>query len=346
MHTIPEYWKTSLQDVEETLKTVKKGTVTLAAHSAGGRPIYTVEYGNSNLPKGTANLSSALGAGDLCCYADKSGENYVPTVFLVGCVHGGEFEGTCGILNLIKLIETGTDYAGTSNEALRALCEKVHLILIPMVNPDGRARVPFDSFVGRTFYELRYYNQGTWKDGTLCNWPGCKKIHPIKDHVAYLGAYFNDDGINMMHEDFFGQVSSGTRLVLDLCSREAPDFSILLHGGTNCPDNMIAPKYSSLNTKKEVHALELLMQEACLRAQVRYHVVGIQERENGEKAPSFNLTSAMHHCCGAPTVTFESNQGLADDGKTIYGYEEIYQGHMILFAETMRYCLKKFGKTE
>ena len=43
METIPQYWKTTLQDVEETLRLVKKGTGTLAATSAGGRPIYMVE---------------------------------------------------------------------------------------------------------------------------------------------------------------------------------------------------------------------------------------------------------------------------------------------------------------
>ena len=160
METIPVYWKTTLQDVENTLKYVKKGKVTLGAKSAGGRPIYMVEYGKSNLPKGTANLSSAMGAADYSCYADKSGADYVPTVFLVGCVHGGEFEGTCAMLNLIKLIETGTDYAGNTNEDLVQLAEKTHLILVPMVNPDGRSRVPFNSFVDRTFYELRYYFNG------------------------------------------------------------------------------------------------------------------------------------------------------------------------------------------
>ncbi len=344
MSNIPVYWKTSLEHVEETLKIVKKGKVTLAAKSAGGRPIYTVEYGKSNLPKGTANLSSAMGGKDVRCYADKTGSDYNPTIFLVGCIHGGEFEGTCGILNLIKLLETGTDYAGNPNEELVQLSEKCHLILIPIVNPDGRARVPFDSFVDKTFYELRYYDQGTWKDGSLCNWPDCKKIHPIKDYVDYLGAYFNDDGVNMMHEDFFGKVSTGTRLVLDICSQEAPDYSILLHGGTNSTDHMIAPTYASWNTKKEVHELDLCIKEVCDREQVRHRVLALSDSEKNENPPSFNLPSAMHHCCGTPAVTFESNQGLVDDGDVIYSYEEIYKAHMILFSETMRYYLKKFGK--
>ena len=72
MSNLPVYWKTRLDEVEETLALVKKGTVTKVAESAGKRPIYMVEYGKSNLPKGTANLSSALGARDIKAYADKT----------------------------------------------------------------------------------------------------------------------------------------------------------------------------------------------------------------------------------------------------------------------------------
>lgn len=346
MERIPAYWKTTLQDVEDTLKLVKKGIVTTPAKSAGDRPIYVVEYGKSNLPKGTANLSSALGAANYSCYADKTGEDYNPTVFFVGCIHGGEFEGTSAILNLIKLIETGTDYNGDTNEELVQLCKKTHLILLPMVNPDGRSRVPFHSFVGKTFYDLRYYGQGTWKDGTLCGWPGCKQVHPIKDRAGYLGAYFNDDGVNMMHENFFGAVSSGTRLVLDLCTREAPDFSILFHGGDNCVSHIIAPYYASLNAKREVWEVAMATEAACQKAQVRYLVRPIEKPEDALNPPAFNLPSAMYHCCGAPAVTYESNQGLSDHLDDIYGYEEIYKAHCIQFAETMRYYLKKFGKLQ
>lgn len=345
MSNIPVYWKTRLDEVEDTLKLVKKGKVSQVQTSAGGRPIYQVEYGKSNLKKGTAdNLSSALGARDIRAFADKTGEDYIPTIFIVGCVHGGEFEGTAAVLNMIKLIETGTDYAGNKNDALVEVSEKAHLIIIPMVNPDGRSHIPFDSYVGKTFYDLRYYNQGIWKDGSLCGWPECKMVHPIKDHVAYLGGYFNDDGVNMMHEDFFGEVSTGTRAVLDVCRNDVPDFTILLHGGSNTTCCMLSPTYASLNTKKEVYDVELKVKEACDKAGVRYAVCGIKESEKNENPPSFNLPSAMHHCCATPVVTYESNQGLCDHGNVIYDYDEIYKAHMILFEETIRFELAKFGK--
>jgi len=346
MSNVPVYWKTRLDEVEETLKLVKKGVVTCPYHSAGGRPIYMVEYGKSNLPKRTANCSSALGAnGSIQCYADKTGEDYIPTVFLCGCVHGGESEGTVAMLNLIKLIETGTDYRGEPNDELRELAQKVHLILVPIVNPDGRSHIPFDTFVGRTFYDLRYYNQGTWKDGSLCGWPECKMVHPIKDYVDYLGGYFNDDGVNMMHEDFIGgKLSTGTQLIFDICREHAPDFSILLHGGSNSMPHILSPDYASLKTKKEIDDVSLAVKERSEKEGIGYYYVPVRNKENNDVPPSFNLISAMHHCCSEPAVTYESNQGLIDHQDPVFDHDQIYLSHNILFLETFRVTLKRYGK--
>ncbi len=346
MSNIPVYWKTRLDEVEETLKLVKKGKVTRPNVSAGGRPIYVVEYGQSNLPPHKANCSSALGARDIKYYADKSGADYNPTVFLCGCVHGGEFEGTVAILNMIKLIETGTDYRGERNDELVSLAEKAHLVLIPMCNPDGRSHIPFDTYVGRTFYDLRYYNQGTWKDGTLTGWPGCKAVTPIKDYVDYLGGYFNDDGVNMMHENFFGKVSNETRVLLDIAAAEAPDFTVLLHGGGNTTNGMLDNDYGSLKSKKEILLVNELVAEACAKEGVRGRAYPISKGEERDMPCSFNLPSAMHHCCSEPVTTYESNQGLTDQEGKIYDHDEIYAAHMILFREIIRYELKKFGKID
>ena len=60
--------------------------------------------------------------------------------------------------------------------------------------------------------------------------------------------------------------------------------------------------------------------------------------------PSFNLISAMHHCCSEPAVTYESNQGLIEHRDPVYDYEEIYKAHIILFTETIREQLKRYNK--
>ena len=340
MSNLPVYWKTRLDEVEETLKLVKKGKVTKVADSAGGRPIYAVEYGKSNLKRGKTNCSSALGAHDINYYADKRGEDYVPTVFLAGSIHGGEFEGTMAILNLIKELETGTDYAGKTNPELIDMMSRVHLVIIPVCNPDGRARIPFRSFVGRTFYDLRYYNQGTWKkDGTLCGWPGCKMIHPIKEASEFLGAYFNDDGINMMHEDYFGKSSNETQAVFDVCRYDAPDFSVLLHGGTNAQSGILEPSYISKEAVADIQALSAILKEKANEAGMRYAVYGPSTIGSG-----FSLQSAMHHLCGTMCVTYESNQGLTDAPGSPDSADDIYTLHKQLFTESAKFVLKKFGK--
>ena len=336
----PDWWRSSLEDVEQTLLLVKRGSVKEIARSAGNRPIYTIEYGKSNVKLGAANCSSALGAHDINCFADKRAEDYVPTVFLAGCIHGGEFEGTVALLNLIKELETGTDYKGASNPELIDIISRVHLIIIPVCNPDGRSRIPFRSFVGRTFYDLRYYNQGTWKkDGTLCGWPGCKMIHPIKDASDFLGAYFNDDGINIMHEDFFGKTSTETKAIFDICRYEAPDFSVLLHGGTNSVSGILEPDYISNESALDIRALSAILKSKADEAGIRYFSYG-----SGTISSGFTLPSAMHHLCGTMSVTYESNQGLTDAPGSPDSAEDIYTLHRHLFTESARFVLNKFGK--
>ena len=332
--SLPIYWRSTIEDLDEALKLVKRGVVTRAGESAGKRPIYRVEYGRSNFKLGRANLSSALGAHDVRFYADKTGEDYVPTLFLSGSVHGGEFEGTMAILNLIKIMETGTDYAGCEHPELLSLMEKIHLVLIPIANPDGRSRIPHRSVVGMTFDEFRYYDQGTWKGGELCGWPGCKSIHPIKEECEFLGGYFNDDGVNMMHEDFFGEISNESKILIDVCRKEVPDLSIQLHGGTNCICTLLPNEYGSLENLERCMRLSNAVKVTLEENGIPYKVSGV-----GVISSAFGLKGAMHHVCGEPVLTFESNQGLLDCGAACYTYDEIYRSHMLLFEESAKYVL-------
>ena len=330
---LPEYWRSTIEDLEDTLKLVKKGTVKQVGVSAGKRPIYKIEYGKSNVKLGRANLSSALGARDIKCFADKTGEDYVPTLFLCGSVHGGEFEGTMALLNLIKLMETGTDYAGVEHPELLSLMEQIHLVLIPIANPDGRSRVPYRSVVGMSFEEFRYYDQGTWKNGELCGWPGCKTIHPIKDECEFLGAYFNDDGVNMVHEDFFGKVSNESTALLDVCRYDVPDLTIQLHGGTNALSGIVPTEYSSEQNVEKCNTLANTVKAVCEAEGIpcAAYKVGVMNT-------AFGITGAMYHVSGAPAVTFESNQGL-DYGKVICTYDQIYRSHILLFEESAKFVL-------
>ena len=90
--------------------------------------------------------------------------------------------------------------------------------------------------------------------------------------------------------------------------------------------------------------LQRTLEESSKKRGVRYYHLPISNAEAGDIPPSFNLTSAMHHCCAECAVTYESNQGLCDEGDVIFTHDEIYLAHLILFEELMKFELKKFGK--
>lgn len=334
--TVPTYWKSSLEQIEQTLSIVKKGQAELFARSAGGRNIYAVCYGEKQDFGKTANYNSACGAGNVTAYAKKT-KAMKPVITIVGGVHGGELEGVAAVLNLIHTLETGADYGGRTNEYWRDCAERFRLVLIPCMNPDGRARIPFDTLAGMPFSKMRYYVQGTWKDGTLCGWPGCKVVHPIADAVAHLGGYFNDGGINLMHDNFFSPMAEETKRLMELVDRESSDATVLLHGGSNCINHILPTQYvPPFFANKQNRLVD--------KVHAGYQAKGIPFRpvygsgidQPNSAPPSFNLTSALHHVSGGLSMTFESNMALDAPGAR-YSYEEILEGHYILFEELLKF---------
>lgn len=343
---MPLYWKNSLEDIDRVVKAVSKGKTSLLCKSAGDRDIYLVQYGEPNDLNRMANYSSATGAKDPSRYADKSGDDYVPTVLLVGATHGGELEGIVAILNLISLLETGKDLAGEENRELLEATEGVNLLLIPCLNPDGRARISFNSFIGKKLETARHYFQGTWKDGSLCNWPECKAVHPILDHVDFLGSYFNDDGVNFMHDNFFSPMAKETVALLGLCENWVPDITILLHGGGNMNPALLQPSYVPKYMNKAIYDLAINVKEAAdNRGYVdMFQILDIPCDKGAYPPASFNLTSACSHIMGEICITFESNQGL--DYNNPHTPDEIYSAHKFLFEETFRYAKEIFKDSQ
>lgn len=330
------FWKSRLQEIEELMSTISKGNVTTLATSAGGRDIYAVEYGEKEGFGRRANYSSACGADNPEHYARK-GRSAKPVLLIVGGIHGGELEGIVGVMNLIHLLETGVDYRGKRNDYLYENAHHFRLLLIPCMNPDGRARLPVDTLIDVPYEKFVYYMQGSWKDGTLCRWPDCKAVHPIKEESDFLGSYFNDDGINMMHDNFFAPMARETSALLGLSEREAVDFSMLLHGGADTEIHFPAIYYTPLVIKMRQQAFNQSMEAAYKKQGLPFSLVN-QVVVDGEKPPnpSFNLTSALHHTCGGMSMTFESNMGLDAPGVKLTA-DEILDSHFVLFEEMFRF---------
>ncbi len=211
---IPDFWVSAYAEVVRFLDgRVRKGTVREVGRSAGGRPIQAVVYGRPRADLGTTTFSGALGYGDVRAWL---GPDYARKVYLaVASVHGGEFEGIVGIVNLIAALETGADLRGRTWPGITAAASALdRLILIPIVNADGRSRVPLRMGVhrGTDHTVAEYFNTGGHLDGSLIGWPDCKEFIPIDfERTQFPGGYPNDAGVNVQHDDFFGRPQPETR---------------------------------------------------------------------------------------------------------------------------------------
>ncbi len=178
---IPSFWLSSYNEVTDFLKkTVRKGKLEVIGTSAGGRSIYAVFYGKPRQGNGTTTFSGSLGFGDVRAYRGPDHEN---TVYMgIAAIHGGEFEGIVGMVNLISVIETGKDLRGKEWSGITEVVAKLNrLILIPIVNPDGRVRIPLrmEFYRDTDFIVAEYLNTGGKPDGTITGWPQIKEFIPM-----------------------------------------------------------------------------------------------------------------------------------------------------------------------
>lgn len=328
------FWKSSLEDIEECIKTIKKGRVSQIGKSAGNRPLYLIEYGEPDIFERTANYSSALGAGDVSAYK----KHTKPHICLISGEHGAEWEGIVASLNLIHIFETGKDYRGANFDKLATWPEKAYIAIIPCANPDGRARIPLKTIVGLDRNTFRKWDQGIWADGQICEWPNCKRIHPIKEYVKFMGGYFNDNGVNLLHDNAFAPMAEETKALLKTISEMGPDFIVGMHGHGGMDWGHLLPAYRQNEDcmKKCMELDELVNQHM---EEKGYHF----RKRMGDwtecfKRAHINSHDAMHLCCGAVTLTYESDQGVIvreGDEKLLDGrHEEIY-GKAMTFYETV-----------
>ena len=320
---------------------VKRGQVRRLTRSAGGREVTLVSYGEREVRPPAANYNSACAGGDPASYARKDGTQK-PVVFLLGPVHGAEFEGTVGLVNLIEVAETGKDLRGRPWADLAENLARCRVLIVPSGNPDGRARCPFDSWVGADLATNERVGMGTKPDGTSYHWPEVKRVHPMRGPaVGTLGAYFNDDGVNPMHDEWFAPLSPEVRSFLKLAAEEAPDFLVLLH--SHASDASVEPTaYVPRTVKESIKAIGD-------RVQSRYAAEGLPHRAGGPAPaedgvtfppPSFNLASALHHACGGVSFVYESPVGVRAEPYPAWTHEQILDLHMLFFEELLREAVR------
>ena len=314
------------------------------AVSPGGRPIYAVYYGEKDDFKSQANYNSAVAARNPAYYAQKD-KSTKPVLFFIGPVHGQEVENIVGMVNLIHIAETGKDYRGKEWPELKEKINKCRTIIIPCANPDGRQRCPYNTFLGLPTDIMTKYGQGTRKDGSFYGWPGAKAVHPMKGDVGILGAYFNDNGINIMQDEYFNPMAKETKAIMEIARTEAPDITVSLHSHENHPI-VLQPAYLPMFQKKRVHNLAIAVNN-------RYKNAGIDHvADDGMWTPqpedekslhtTFNLISAVHHISGTMAFTFECPHGcvLNNTSAPRVNYNDILDIELLLFDEMYDYILK------
>ena len=343
---IPDFYRSTLSDLEAELANVQTGQKELIATSPGGLPVYAVFYGEKAESTSVANYNSAVAARELSAYALKDSSTR-PVVFFLGPVHGQEVEGLVGLINLIHIAETGKDHRGREWTQLKNKLDRCRIIIVPCGNPDGRLRCPYDSFLGLPTPIMTKYGQGTSLDGSSWGWPGAKSVHPMKGDVGILGAYFNDDGINMMHDDFFAPMAEETSAIMDLARTEAPDMTVSLHSHENRP-RILQASYEPWFMKKRIDSLIRQLNQAYLDKGlpgVPSDWLGEPKVEDEAAPPraSFNLISALHQVSGTMAFTFECSHGCTSERfpEPFVSYEDILDIQLVLYDEILSYALEQ-----
>jgi hypothetical protein len=339
---LPPFWKSRLSDVEEAVRQVHKGQAQVLTQSAGGRDIYLVTYGEKPNWHSTANFNSAVAGRDPASYALKDGTQ-PPVLFLLGPVHGQELEGIVGLVNLLNIAETGRDLRGREWTELSDNIDKCRVLIVPAGNPDGRARCGFDSWVGEELQTHERVGMGIGTDGRNLTWPSVKRFHPMGGPgVATLGAYWNDDAINLMHDEWFSPMAEETRAWFKLAREEAPDYIVSLHSHAVSPS--IEP------TAYVPHTVKLTIQQIGDRMGNRYAAAGLPHRAGGPEPqidgekfpePSFNLTSALHHACGAASFVYETPAGVITQSVPRLTHDQLLDLQLLFYDELFRFATEQ-----
>ena len=341
---IPEFYGSSLSVIEQEVKQLEKGDAEVVATSPGGLPVYAVYYGAKEDFHSRANYNSAVAARNPAYYARKDSSSK-PVVFFLGPVHGQEVEGIVGLVNLIHVAETGKDHRGQEWPDLQRKLGMCRVIIVPCGNPDGRKRCPYSSFVGLPVEIMTKYGQGTRTDGSSWGWPGAKSLHPMKGDVGILGAYFNNDGINTMHDDWFSPMAAETKAILEIARSEAPDMTVSLHSHHQ-KSRILPAHYVPWFMKMRIDTLTR-------RVNRRYASKGLPsipddwislpdlEDEAFPPQTSFNLISALHHVSGTMAFTFECSHGTVTDTdpEPTVSHGQILDIQLNLYEEMLDFAL-------
>ncbi len=340
---LPEFWIGDVKDLPARWQKLEHGTARMIAKSPGGRPLHLIAYGERERVKHRANFNSAVGGRDLAAYMEKNARKR-PVVYFVGPVHGHEVEGLTGLVNFIQVMETGRDLRGRGQAELRRLGRQCRLLIVPTGNPDGTARFEPRAAHGMSLNLFQFWGMGTWSDDTIAVWPTSKRRHPrLGKEIGWMGCYFNDRGINPMHDEFFAPMGPEAPAILRVAMREGPDLAVSLHSHGSNPV-VLRPAYVPLEIQQQVQSLSKRLNALMARRGLPHGSVFHTKGEGGNPPSPFNLTGALYHISGAAAFTHECPHGIAEEKMCQVTLQQILDIQLGLYEAMLRHALDMKGR--
>lgn len=267
----PEFWPATFDRFDELLIGAYHCTVEHIGTSAGGRAIHSLTW---------------------------RGRDDMPTLALVGGMHGHEPQGVAACFNVISILRSGRDLKG---ESWPEIVPELNYLFVPLLNPDARARMP-NSFVGLAKQDILHYDSGMTLEGERHEWSD-EDCDPSQ--MMILGGLFNDAGNHVNREtDPEDLRSPEIRALMGFVADHKPDLVLEFHAHAAlpmliCPTNLVPDEVQARQEQICADILERAAQE-----QIPFD----------DKVPKSEKvsTALYHHFGGSVPILYESPQGVLD----------------------------------
>ena len=178
------------------------------------------------------------------------------------------------------------------------------------------------------------------------------------DKFEFPGTYPNDNGYNLMHDNFFGQMQPETRILCDLAEREKPDVLTNMHTGVSRDNYFMEVLSPSVGAYAPM--LLKVWEDFYRDAHTALTLKGLKKTMDLEKettprpvsgAGNLNLSSVLSFHCGALVVTVEDGShgytGVYDDGTPVeHTPEKILNSELTLHQAAMKFLHERGGVSQ
>lgn len=325
MGETPHSYLTNHKSVCAQLDTLGTGQVREIARSPGGRPLHAVSYGEFEPIERRANHSAALSAGDPQAFLGPGRQK--PVLVISAAVHGAEMESIAALMHLLSLLETGSDLDGGDWPQLLEHASAMRLVMVPVANPDGRARIDSDDPLEWSEAEMEKYRHGLGGDGAPTGWmPGCFSPHP-KDPAreTFLGGYFNDAGVNPTHGAFLDPaIAPEAHALIDLAHQETADCYLELHSCGAGPFFILGSDFIPADlSARHSHF------DGAWRTRMRRRNLPAPNWSTRSRRQVMGLGDVVYHKAGSLPLLFEGGAGVRYGGDDIH--RQIVDTYLLLF---------------